>query len=76
MRRITDDEPPPIREINPDIPDWLCAIIARLMASKPTDRFASAAEVTELLEKCLAHVQQPGEPSAFRARFRRGLHRT
>ncbi len=32
LRRITDNEPRPIREINPDIPDWLCAIIAKLMA--------------------------------------------
>ncbi len=59
MRRITDDEPTPIREINPDIPDWLCAIIGKLMAKKATDRFESAAEVTQLLEECLAHVQQP-----------------
>ncbi len=59
MRRITDSEPTPIREINPDIPDWLCAIIARLMSKRPSERFRSAVEVTELLEKCLAHVQQP-----------------
>ncbi len=59
MRRITDDEPTPIREINPDIPDWLCSIIGKLMAKKATDRFESAAEVTQLLEECLAHVQQP-----------------
>jgi serine/threonine protein kinase/WD40 repeat protein len=59
MRRITDDEPAAIREINPDIPDWLCAIIARLMSKRAADRYESAAEVTELLEACLAHVQQP-----------------
>src|SRR5436190_8743580 len=28
LRRITDDTPRPLREINPDIPDWLEAIIA------------------------------------------------
>ncbi|MGB5336820.1 MAG: protein kinase, partial [Woeseiaceae bacterium] len=59
LRRITDNEPRPIREINPDIPDWLCAIIAKLMAKHPQDRCASADEVAELLEECLAHVQQP-----------------
>lgn len=59
MRRITDDEPTPIREINPDVPDWLCSIITKLMSKRACDRFESAAEVTELLEKCLAHVQQP-----------------
>ncbi len=29
------------------------------MAKSPNDRCSSAAEVSELLEKCLAHVQQP-----------------
>ena len=59
LRRITDEEPRPIREINPDVPQWLCRIIARLMSKQPDDRFESASEVAELLEECLAHVQQP-----------------
>ncbi|MEZ6138720.1 MAG: protein kinase [Pirellulaceae bacterium] len=59
LRLITDKEPRPIREINPDVPEWLCAIISRLMAKKADDRSASAMEVAELLEDCLAHVQQP-----------------
>ena len=59
LRRITDEEPRPIREINPDIPDWLCAIVSKLMAKHPDDRFQSAQEVAALLEQCLAHVQQP-----------------
>lgn len=59
LRLITDAEPRPIREINPEIPEWLCRLINRLMAKSPNDRFASAAEVATLLEQCLAHVQQP-----------------
>ena len=59
LRRVTDDEPRPIREINPAIPDWLCRIITRLMSKQPDGRFESAREVAELLEACLAHVQQP-----------------
>lgn len=59
MRRITDDAPPSMREANPDVPDWLCRIIARLMAKSPAERFESAAEVAALLERCLAHTQQP-----------------
>lgn len=59
LRRITDDDPRPIREISPDIPDWLCRVINRLMAKHPADRFQSAAELSELLEGCLAHLQQP-----------------
>ena len=51
--------PRPIREINPDIPDWLAGVIDRLLAKNPADRIQSAAEVAELLERCLAHLQQP-----------------
>ena len=59
IRRVCDEQPRPIREINPDIPDWLCAIIDRLLAKEPADRFQSADEVAELLAGCLAHVQHP-----------------
>lgn len=59
LRRIADDEPRSIREINPNIPEWLCIVIAKLMAKDPRQRYASAAEVAALLEQCLAHVQKP-----------------
>ena len=59
LRRITDAEPRPIREINPEIPAWLADSIGKLLAKNPDARFASAAEVAELFEQCLAHVQQP-----------------
>ena len=59
LRRITDTVPRAIREINPDIPQWLCEIIAKLMSKQPQDRPASAEKVALLLEDCLAHVQQP-----------------
>jgi uncharacterized protein (TIGR03067 family) len=59
LKRVFHDLPRPIRELNPDIPDWLCQIIEKLHAKKPAERFQSAAEVAEVLEKCLAQVQQP-----------------
>ncbi|MCA9059504.1 MAG: protein kinase, partial [Planctomycetaceae bacterium] len=59
LRLITDRDPRAIQEINPDVPDWLCRIIEKLMAKNPRDRFQDAAEVAGLLEKCLAHVQHP-----------------
>lgn len=61
LRQISDSSPRPIREINPDVPDWLCGVIERLMAKAPEDRFESAAEVADLLQHCIAHVQQPNE---------------
>ncbi|MSR57654.1 MAG: serine/threonine protein kinase [Planctomycetaceae bacterium] len=59
LRRITDDRQRPIREVNPEIPEWLSAIIDTLLAKKPGDRYSSAEEVATLFEECLAHVQQP-----------------
>lgn len=59
LRRITDDIPRPIRELNPEIPDWLAASIDRLHAKIPAARFQSAEEVSRLFEQCLAHLQQP-----------------
>jgi serine/threonine protein kinase len=59
LRRVTDEEPRAIREINPEIPDWLERVVAKLLSKSPIDRFRSAAEVHDLLEQCLAHLQQP-----------------
>ena len=59
LRRITDTQPRPIRELNPNIPEWLCTIIGKLMSKQAEDRYASVEEVALLLEACLAHVQQP-----------------
>ena len=49
----------PIRETNPEIPDWLVAIVDKLHAKNPAERFQSAAEVAELLKDHLAHLQHP-----------------
>jgi eukaryotic-like serine/threonine-protein kinase len=59
LRRITDSEPRPLREINPKIPEWLENIIARLHAKSVSQRFKSASELRDVLEQCLAHTQQP-----------------
>lgn len=59
LRRICDDEPRPIRDINPDVPAWLAAIIHKLLAKSADERFQSADEIATLLERCLAHLQQP-----------------
>jgi WD40 repeat protein/serine/threonine protein kinase len=59
LKRVCDGTPRPIREINSDIPDWLCAIIEKLQAKEPADRFQSATEVAELLGQHLSHLQQP-----------------
>jgi formylglycine-generating enzyme required for sulfatase activity len=59
LRRVCDDTPRPIRELNAEIPEWLERIVEKLLAKKPEDRFQSAREVAELLKQHLAHIQQP-----------------
>ena len=59
MRKISDESPIPIRELNPEIPEWLCSTINKLMAKEKSERFQSAHEVKEVLESCLGHVQHP-----------------
>lgn len=60
LKRVCEETPRPIRELNPDLPDWLSDIIGRLLAKKPADRFQSATEVAETLERRLAEVQRSG----------------
>src|SRR4030081_2580989 len=59
IRRICDGRARPVRDINPDVPEWLPDILEKLHAKDPADRFQSASEVADLLERHLAHVQQP-----------------
>lgn len=59
LQKVQASSPQEIIELNPDLPLWLSVIVGRLMRKLPSDRFQSAAEVAELLENCLAHVQQP-----------------
>jgi serine/threonine protein kinase len=59
LRRIVETEPRPISDVNREIPTWFAAIVEKLHAKSPEARFASAGEIAELLEGCLAHVQQP-----------------
>jgi serine/threonine-protein kinase len=59
LRRICDDPPRPIDEVNADVPAWLAEIIHKLLAKSPDERFQSAEEVATLLEGWLAHLQQP-----------------
>jgi len=57
LKRVCEDAPRPIREIIPEVPEWLCDIIAKLHAKKPEDRFQTAKEVADLLAQRLADVQ-------------------
>ena len=59
LQRVCEDTPRPMREVNSEVPDWLAAIVMKLLAKDPARRFQTAEEVADLLEKHLGHLRQP-----------------
>jgi uncharacterized protein (TIGR03067 family) len=52
LKRVCEEEPRPIREIIPEVPEWLCRIVEKLHAKDPAARFQSAREVADTLADC------------------------
>src|SRR5262245_42119834 len=59
LRRVCEDTPRDVREINAETPAWLARIVEKLLAKSPDERFQSASNLADLLERWLAHLQQP-----------------
>src|SRR5262249_44703916 len=59
LKRVCEEPPTPVRETNPEVPDWLAGVVEKLHARDRTARYQSAAEVAEVLGRHLAHVQHP-----------------
>lgn len=53
LMALGTEEPPPVRELNPDVPEALAGLIHRLLAKNPDDRPQTAAEVAEWLRAVL-----------------------
>ncbi len=67
IRRVCDDTPRPLCQINSEVPPWLAQIIDKLLAKNPDDRFQSASELADLLARHLVAIQHPskfGQPIA------------
>jgi eukaryotic-like serine/threonine-protein kinase len=68
LRRVVEDQPRPIREVIPEVPEWLCGIVAKLHAKDPVARFQTAREVADLLADCEAKLKAHQEvPNIFAA---------
>ena len=61
LKRVVEDTPRPIREIIPEVPEWLCELISGLHAKNPADRITSARDVADLLARRLAELQGTGD---------------
>ena len=46
----TQQQPPPVRELRPEVPEGLAAVLAKMMAKKPGDRYATPGDAAEALE--------------------------
>ena len=64
LKRVTDERPRPIQDILSDVPDWLCAIIEKLHAKNPDERFQTAKEVADLFARCQNELQLNGKVTA------------
>jgi len=60
LRRVADEAHPPLRKVNPDVPDWLEEAIDRLLEKDAADRYQSATEVSEIFA---CHLSELGELS-------------
>jgi eukaryotic-like serine/threonine-protein kinase len=57
LKRVAEDAPRDLREIIPETPHWLCAIIAKLHAKNPIDRYQTAREVADVLADCESQLK-------------------
>jgi tRNA A-37 threonylcarbamoyl transferase component Bud32 len=71
-----NDLPPRVSDKRPEVPPRLDAAVARALAKRPEDRFATMADLGRELEACLYEIRSPGgaptmviaPPAAGRAR--------
>ena len=54
LRKITTEDPTPLEQVNPKIHPTLAAVVMKLLAKEPDDRYQSGAEVVADLKRLLA----------------------
>jgi len=57
-RRILEHTPPPLTEINEEVPPFLSDIVSRLLEKDPRNRYQSAVKVGEVLNHYLSKLNQ------------------
>jgi len=50
LKQIAESPHPPLRDANPELPDWLVHTVDRLLEKNPDDRIQSASQLAELLD--------------------------
>lgn len=63
IQRQRKEQPPNIRDLNPQVPEEFAAILHKMMAKKPAERYPSARMVQQVLERWAAgHTVVSAEP--------------
>ena len=76
LRLVADKPARSLREVSPQTPGWLIAIVEKLMAKSPVERFASAAEAAELLGRHVHDLRAGPSATERAASYRlRSIHR-
>jgi len=65
MYKQMNEPPPPLRQVNITIPEWLEAVVGKALAKRPEERFQRASELAEALRR-------GGMPIVSQKRPRRG----
>ncbi len=65
LKRVCDEDPRPIREVIPEVPEWLCRVVEKLHAKDPDARFQTAREVADVLADCERQLQTGGAVKDF-----------
>ncbi len=66
--KIQRHQPRPIRNHNPSVPRDLAVICAKAMAQRPQDRYATAAELADDLDRFLNHESIHAQPTPWATR--------
>jgi hypothetical protein len=63
LRRVADETQPPLRRLDPEVPQWLSDVIDRLLAKDPADRFQTATEVAQIFTGELVRMLALSSPT-------------
>ncbi len=70
LRQIANDEPPSLRSINPAIPAGLETIVLKALRKEPADRYATAQELADDLQRFIEGRPILARPPSVAERFR------
>ena len=63
--RHINEPPPPIRQLRPDVPPRLAAVVERALEKDPRRRFPSMVELAAELRRCLAELDDPAASAPY-----------